>query len=122
MAAERVRATGAEFMTVDQLFYRMQGGSPVIIVDVLDQGSYRGEHIKGAINIPVSDIRDQAPRVLPDKEAEIVVYCGSFECGASLMAARTLFELGYLHVYDCKGGLKQWKERGLPLEGAQTRT
>lgn len=120
VAAEKVRATGAEFMTVDQLASRMQSGRPPVVVDVLDQESYRSEHISGAINLPVSDIRSLAPRVLPYKDAEIVVYCGSFQCDASMMAAKAMFELGYTHVSVFKGGLKQWEERGLPMEGSQT--
>jgi rhodanese-like protein len=47
------------------------------LVDVLSPESYSTRHIPGAVNLPVADIPRRAPEVLPDRDAPIIVYCGS---------------------------------------------
>jgi Rhodanese-like domain len=48
------------------------------LVDVLPNESYAMGHIPGAINLPSESIATRAPELLPDRQAEIVVYCGKF--------------------------------------------
>jgi len=50
----------------------------LVLVDVLPPSSYAAAHIPGALNLPVDDIPARAAAVLPDRAAEIVVYCGKF--------------------------------------------
>jgi rhodanese-related sulfurtransferase len=116
-AKEKVEAAGVGYLTARQLQMRTRQGRPPIVVDVLGASSYTARRLKGAINIPVGRIKDLAPQVLPDKSAEIVVYCGSYKCGASLTAAKALKDMGYTNVHDYKGGIQEWAEQGLPIEG-----
>jgi rhodanese-related sulfurtransferase len=46
------------------------------IVDVLSPESYAARHIPGAINLPVADLARHAAAALPDRNADIVAYCG----------------------------------------------
>jgi len=48
------------------------------IVDVLPATVYQEGHIPGAINLPLAEVAERAPAVLPDKHAEIGVYCAGF--------------------------------------------
>ena len=48
----------------------------VTLVDVLSPESFASRHIPGAINLPVSDVAREAGRVLADRNAPIVTYCG----------------------------------------------
>jgi rhodanese-related sulfurtransferase len=48
----------------------------IVLVDVLAPESFAAIHIPGAINLPVADISRLAPQLLPDREADIVAYCG----------------------------------------------
>ena len=48
----------------------------VVILDVLASETFAHGHIPGAINIPVKDIRARAPVELPDRNQDIIVYCG----------------------------------------------
>jgi len=114
-AKARVEAAGVGFLTAQELSAKMKSKTPPIVVDVLSPKSFAASHIEGAINIPTSDMARTAPKLLPEKNAEIVVYCGSYRCGASLKAAVTLKALGYTNIHDYKGGLKEWTEMGLPL-------
>ena len=45
------------------------------VVEVLPTEAFERAHLPGAINIPVNKIKEEASQFLPDKSAEIVVYC-----------------------------------------------
>jgi rhodanese-related sulfurtransferase len=47
------------------------------VVETLAPERYREAHIPGALNIPPEKIKELAPHVLPNKDAEIVTYCTS---------------------------------------------
>ena len=51
-------------------------------MDTLSPESYEKEHIPRSINIPEEDIEMKAEDLL-DKNKDIIVYCGSFECTMS---------------------------------------
>ena len=46
-----------------------------VLVETLPANSYNHAHLPGAINLPPDQIAQLAPKVLPDKTAEIIVYC-----------------------------------------------
>lgn len=119
-AAEKLQKEGLGFISARELSERIAAGKAPIIVDVLDAKSYGETHVKGAINIPYVDVAKLAATALPDKKAEVVVYCGSYTCGASTASGKALKEMGYVNVRDYKGGIKEWTEKGLPVEGSTT--
>jgi rhodanese-related sulfurtransferase len=47
----------------------------VTVVETLAPERYREAHIPGALNIPPERIKELAPQVLPNKDAEIITYC-----------------------------------------------
>jgi rhodanese-related sulfurtransferase len=49
----------------------------VTAVETLAPERYREAHIPGALNIPPEQIKELAPQLLPDKNAEIVTYCAN---------------------------------------------
>lgn len=49
----------------------------VTIVETLAPDRFREAHIAGALNIPPDQIKELAPRLLPDKNAHIVTYCSN---------------------------------------------
>ena len=48
------------------------------LVNVQSQEAFDACHVPGSLSLPVADITSRAPRLLPDRNAEIIVYCGSF--------------------------------------------
>jgi len=72
--------------------------------------------VPGARHLPHDRVRELAPGVLPDRNAEIVVYCASATCQNSHIAARVLEQLGYTNVAVYAGGKQDWQEAGLPVE------
>ena len=65
-------------MTRDELKAKIDRGDDFKLVEALEKEAYKEWHLPGAINVPVGRVRELAPKMLPDKNADIVVYCGSF--------------------------------------------
>lgn len=64
-------------ISLSELAARLNDRS-LTIVDVLPATAYQQGHIPGAVNLPLAEVAERAPAVLPDKHAEIAVYCGGF--------------------------------------------
>lgn len=86
------------------------------LVDTLPAESFAKGHLPGATNIVSDDIRDEAPRRLPDKQATLVVYCASENCKRAGLSAERLAGLGYTEVYHYVGGKRAWLAEDLSLE------
>ncbi len=63
-----------ETVTREELQEKMNRGDGFVLVDVLDEPYYRQSHLPGALNLPLESV-GEAEEVLPDKSAEIIVYC-----------------------------------------------
>jgi rhodanese-related sulfurtransferase len=74
----------------------------------------------GAFNLPY-EFFGKAEKVLPDKRAEIIIYCMNEECEASREEARELEEMGYRHVVRSTGGKEGWIKAVLPVESGHHR-
>ena len=59
----------------DEILRRL-GDPSLVLVDVLPRASWESQRIPGAISLPVDDIPSQARALLPDLDADIVLYCG----------------------------------------------
>lgn len=77
----------------------------VVLVDVRTPGEYAQGYIEGAVLLPLSQIRTDAEKILPDKEAEIFVYCLSGS--RSRTAVSRLSKAGYSNATDI-GGIMTW--------------
>ena len=84
---------------------RMDSGDTIIILDVRTQEEYDAGHIQGAILVPNETISDKQPALLPDLNAEILVYCRSGN--RSAQATKKLIAIGYTNVADF-GGIIDW--------------
>jgi rhodanese-related sulfurtransferase len=104
----------------EELKAKMDRGDDFVLVEALSRRHYEMSHLPGAINLPYEFV-DEAEKVLPDKRAEIVVYCMNEECEASREEARELEEMGYRNVLHYSGGKEGWIKAGLPVEGRRER-
>jgi rhodanese-related sulfurtransferase len=48
-----------------------------VLVETLSEEQYQHAHLPGAVNLPPDRVRELASEVLPYKDADVVVYCGS---------------------------------------------
>ena len=111
------RYVAVETISREELKEKMDRGDDFVLVDTMAEMYYRHSHLPGAINVPVDELRELAPELLPDKQAEIIVYCMDPPCQASEEAASELEAMGYGNVRDYVGGKQDWIEHALPAEG-----
>jgi len=62
-------------ISTEHLKTKLDRKDAVKVVETLAPERYREAHIPGALNIPPEQIKELAPQLLPDKDAEIVTYC-----------------------------------------------
>ena len=99
------RDAGFRKLTAEEAKARLDSGDPVVLLDVRTLEEFDGGHISGALCLPVESIGTEVPAELPDKDAEILIYCRSGRRSAE--AARKLTKLGYTNVGDF-GGILNW--------------
>lgn len=102
-------------ISLDHLKRMMDSGEPFVLVDVRTRNDFDKEHIKSARSLPLDEI-DESVKARLRSDDPIIVYCDSFICSASTSASKMLTRLGYTNVRDYKGGLREWKQAGLPTE------
>lgn len=61
----------------DELKQKIDRKDDFVLVEALPKATYDHAHLPGAINLPPDQVAALAPTLLPDKNADIVVYCAS---------------------------------------------
>ncbi len=61
----------------DDLKMKIDSAEKFRLVETLPAASYHHAHLPGAINLPPDQVKQLAPTLLPDKAADIVVYCAN---------------------------------------------
>lgn len=84
---------------------RLETEKNIALVDVRTRDEYTQKHIPNSTLIPLDVLAKEAHKKLPDKNAEIFVYCASGS--RSSAAVKTLIKLGYTRVYNL-GGIVRW--------------
>jgi rhodanese-related sulfurtransferase len=98
---------------------KIERGDEFVLVDALSPMSYAMSHLPGAISMPPERVDELAPRRIPDRSSEVVVYCADVTCDSSVTVANRLVELGYRNVRHYVEGKRDWVQAGLPLEPAR---
>jgi len=102
---------------------RQQQGALVIDVQEPDGVKANGA-IPGSMNVPLGVLPIKADTELPegmreaqlqDRDQEIVVTCAAG--GQAALGAKMLKDMGFTNVSYVEGGMRGWKEAGLPTEG-----
>jgi rhodanese-related sulfurtransferase len=90
-----------------------------LLIEALPEEEYANEHIEGAINIPIKQMREDALEEF-DKQRPVVVYCHDNQCDISPRAAMLLETYGFRQVFDYVAGKLDWAAAGLRTEGKAT--
>jgi len=106
----------APFMSMQELSGRLGGNSrDLVVLDLREKDAFEQGHLPGARHLPRGQLELRVNAEFPDPTVRIVTCC---EFGKiSTLAAVTLRELGFLRVAALDGGVKAWREAGLPLDG-----
>jgi len=103
-------------VTVEETQARTQRGAEVKLIDVREDNEWEAGHAAGAIHLGKGIIERDIETAVPDKEAELILYCGGGY--RSALAADALQKMGYTNVFSMAGGWKAWKESGGDIESS----
>ncbi len=85
-----------------------------VLLDVRSPEEFASGHLHGAVNIPHDRIAEKIAAAVPDKSAQVILYCRSGRRADT--ALKTMQAMGYGNVSNF-GGLEDAQERlGLPEE------
>jgi rhodanese-related sulfurtransferase len=109
-------AAKVPFMSMQELSERLGGNSrDLVVIDLREKDAFDQGHVPGARHIPRGQLELRVNAEFPDPTVRLVTCC---EFGKiSTLAAATLRDLGFLRAAALDGGIKAWREAGLPLDG-----
>ncbi len=85
-----------------------------LLLDVREPNEYVSGHLPDALHIPLSQIKDRSGELAKYATRPVIVYC---ERGMrSSSAASALSKLGFSRVLELRGGLRAWRDAGLPTK------
>lgn len=102
-------------ITREELKAKMDRGDRFALFEVLPPMYYRKHHLPSAINLPPTQVAAIVTERVPDRDAEIILYCWDHDCPTSGWAATELEKLGYTNIREYSGGKKDWVDAGLPM-------
>jgi rhodanese-related sulfurtransferase len=108
-AKSRVRET-----TPEQTRRKQEAGESFHFIDVREDNEWQQGRAAGAIHLSKGIIERDIEKMIPDRDAEIILYCGGGY--RSALAADALQQMGYKNVISMDGGWKRWRELEYPTE------
>ncbi len=102
-------------MNIDDLVKLTKSNTSYVLVDARKRDQYDKEHLPGAVSIPLSTTDSYASKL--NKDQLIVIYCEDYKSPVSTDSAKEFMKLGFTNIWDYKGGIKEWKDKGYPVYG-----
>ena len=99
-----------------ELSEKLERGDRFRLVMALNEWAFRAKHIPGSEHFNTPEELFASIRT----DDDVVVYCTSVDCHASIALYWALLDSGYTNVRRYAGGLTEWEAAGLPLEGEWT--
>lgn len=93
---------------------RMESAPGSHLIDVREDREWALGHVEGASHIGKGVIERDIEGAIPDKDAEIILYCGGGY--RSVLAAAALQQMGYRNVASMAGGWREWVAAGYPVD------
>ena len=109
-------------MTKEAVFNNLKR-KEVVVLNVLPEEEYSKLHIRGSVNMPLFQNRGIYSSEVEKKfgrQKFFITYSADVTCAAAQNAAEALKGRG-LMAQAYPGGLKEWREAGLPLDGTQVK-
>ena len=106
---KKVKSEIAE-VTPEEVEQRLKRGDRFSLLDVRENEEVEHGVVPGARHVTRGHLESLVEDALPDKDAEVVVYCAGGV--RSAFATKTLEELGYTKVSSMSGGFTRWKDLG----------
>lgn len=118
---------GATLVSAEQVrdLIAKRSSNGVVIVDTRSAREFNAERIEGAVLAPYVEkslkdrdydaaLDDLGAIAKLDRSRPTVFLCNGPECWKSYKASREAIKLGFKSVYWFRGGMPEWRARGLP--------
>ena len=100
-------------ISIDEVRRKLETGKAKLI-DVREDSEWAAGHARGAQHLGKGVIERDIEQSVPDKNAELILYCGGgFR---SALATDSLQEMGYTNVVSMAGVWRGWQAAGGPVE------
>lgn len=97
----------------DDLVQKLARHEPLKLVMALNAWAFRAKHIPGSLHFDT----DEEVLASLNKDDEVIVYCSTVACHASIALYHFLVDHGFTNVRRYEGGIADWETGELPLEG-----
>jgi rhodanese-related sulfurtransferase len=84
-----------------------------VLIDVREREEFQQGAARGAVHLSKGLLELRIEEAVPDPSTPIICYCGGGS--RSALAADNLQKMGYTNVASMAGGLKAWRNEGLPM-------
>ena len=94
------------------------------LIHVLPEDHFECEHLPGAVNACVYEMvfLARVAELVPDKTSPLIVYGAGGDSLDATTAAEKLTKVGHTNVTVFPGGIAEWRQNNLPLEGTHAET
>lgn len=101
-------------VTVDQVRQMQAAKEKFEFIDCREDNEWTAGRAAGSKHLGKGIIERDIEKAVPDPNAKVVIYCGGgFR---SALAGDALKKMGYTNVLSMAGGIRAWREAGLPEE------
>jgi rhodanese-related sulfurtransferase len=97
----------------EELKAKLDRGDDFKLIQALNRWAFDAKHIPGSLHF---DTPEELYKAISPTD-EVVVYCSNVDCLSSVALYRDMVKRGYTNVRRYSGGLMDWEDAGLPLEG-----
>jgi len=85
-----------------------------VLLDLREPAEFTDGKLPGAVHIPMSQLAQRAGELASLSSRPVVAYCALGRRSPS--AGGILAKAGFGSIYSLRGGIKAWKDAGLPVE------
>lgn len=100
--------------SVTRVKEKLENHETFYLIDVREDSEWQAGSLPKAIHIGKGVIERDIQKLIPNTQAEIVLFCGGGY--RSALAADSIQNMGYTNVFSMAGGVRGWVDAGLSLE------
>jgi molybdopterin/thiamine biosynthesis adenylyltransferase/rhodanese-related sulfurtransferase len=101
-------------VSVHDVHSALESGQDFVLLDVREKDEWDEGHLPKAVFLPRGFLEVKVEKLIADRNAPVIIYCAGGV--RSVLAAKSLQEMGYTDVVSMAGGYGEWKNNGLPFE------
>jgi rhodanese-related sulfurtransferase len=111
----RDRTSAMKSITTLGVTRLINSGNPVLL-DLRETKEVEGGRLPNAVHIPLSQLKDRAGELGKFASRPVVAYCDRGQRSRGALAVLT--GVGFKEIYELAGGIRAWKDAGLPISRA----